>query len=161
MRRCRANPEGGPCDCSHRQTGYRAPPRRGPAHRHRAAPAARRAEGQVRIAELVRRVVSQPGAVGGHDDARPSRANAGPMGGVHQEVQGRDGGAGGRSHARRAGRSVAPGQFLGGLLLRVRSALPPLGVAGVAGRARRQGRLKAHASRRVATRQRGHAWNQD
>ena len=66
--------------------------RRRHADRHGAPAASRRAEGRVRVAGLVRRVVPDAGAEPRDDEAGAGRGDAGPVERVLAQVPGRDGG---------------------------------------------------------------------
>lgn len=97
--------------------------------------------GTVRRPELVRPVVPQPGAQRGNRETRASGQDAVRMGALQAALPERNGHSRKCAHYRVAGAPVAQRQFLGGLLLRRRKPLPPLGAARAAARMRRPPRV--------------------
>ena len=129
-----------------REAGNGKGDRRRPAHRHRAPPAARRAEVGVRLA-ATGTTCGIPNLAPSVeiDEARPGSANARAVGRVHHASTGPRW----RSPTRAARIELARGalaarRLLGGLLLRGRGALPSLGAARLAAR---KGRAGSHSAR--------------
>ncbi len=129
---------------SSRSPGQCKESRRGASPRNGSPSAEGRSTVRVRFAELVRRMVPQPGAERCHHEAWTRGGDPRPADGICQEVSGGNVDAGKQPHSRRARRPVARGQFLGGLLLRGRSALPSLRASRHACREGRQDQI-AHA----------------
>ena len=103
--------------------------------------AARRPESQVLLAELVRCLVPQYGSEYGDHEACAEGGNRSAVDCIHQKVPSRNGGTGKPPLACSTRCAFTPHQLLGGLLLRRRSALPPIDTTDPPQRKRRLNRV--------------------
>src|SRR5207302_2157285 len=123
---------------------------RRPAHRHRAPATARRAQGPVRRAKLLRRVAARAGTEPGAralDHGRAPYPEA--VGHVRPAISPGNAPAARRAAARHARGTLRRGKLLRRLLLRGRSPVSPVGAAAVIDRAGRADRSLAPRHRNV------------